>query len=72
MMQNRKLPDGRTPLVALQAQLALLEQAVTRTLQRRPDLVAKGELAKGALGSEASRVLQEFLAARAPGTEDRG
>ena len=44
-----------------------LEQAVARTLQRRPDLVAKGEL-----GSDASRVVKEFLAARAPGSEDRG
>jgi tRNA (guanine37-N1)-methyltransferase len=44
-----------------------LEQAVARTLRRRPDL-----LEKGGLGSEASRVLKEFLAARAPGTEDRG
>jgi tRNA (guanine37-N1)-methyltransferase len=44
-----------------------LEQAVTRTYGRRPDLIARGEL-----GPEASRLLSEFLAARAPGTEDRG
>jgi tRNA (guanine37-N1)-methyltransferase len=44
-----------------------LEQAVARTLKRRPDLIAADEL-----GSEASRVLKEFLAAHAPGTEDRG
>jgi len=44
-----------------------LEQAVTRTYGRRPDLIARGELAP-----EASRLLSEFLAARAPGTEDRG
>jgi tRNA (guanine37-N1)-methyltransferase len=44
-----------------------LEQAVARTLQRRPDLLDQSEL-----GSDASRVLKEFLAARAPGTEDRG
>jgi tRNA (guanine37-N1)-methyltransferase len=44
-----------------------LEQAVTRTFGRRPDLIARGELAP-----EASRLLSEFLAARAPGTEDRG
>ena len=44
-----------------------LEQAVARTLQRRPDLLDKSEL-----GSDASRVLQDFLAAHAPGTEDRG
>ena len=44
-----------------------LEQAVARTLQRRPDLLDQSEL-----GSDASRVLKEFLAARAPGSEDRG
>jgi tRNA (guanine37-N1)-methyltransferase len=44
-----------------------LEQAVARTRQRRPDLVASG-----ALTPEVSRLLSEFLAARAPGTEDRG
>jgi tRNA (guanine37-N1)-methyltransferase len=44
-----------------------LEQAVARTLERRPDLLDKSEL-----GSDASRVLKEFLAARVPGTEDRG
>ena len=44
-----------------------LQQAVARTWERRPDLIARGELA-----SEVSRLLSEFLAARAPGTEDRG
>jgi len=44
-----------------------LEQAVARTQVRRPDL-----LARGALAPEVSRLLSEFLAARAPGTADRG
>jgi tRNA (guanine37-N1)-methyltransferase len=44
-----------------------LEQAVARTWRRRPDLIAGGELAP-----EASRLLNQFLAARAAGTEDRG
>jgi len=44
-----------------------LERAVIRTYGRRPDLIARGGLAP-----EASRLLSEFLAARVPGTEDRG
>jgi tRNA (guanine37-N1)-methyltransferase len=44
-----------------------LTQAVARTWRRRPDLIA----AQG-LGPEASRLLNEFLAARAAGTSDRG
>jgi tRNA (guanine37-N1)-methyltransferase len=44
-----------------------LEQAVGRTWGRRPDLIARHELS-----SEASRLLIEFLAARAAKTEDRG
>jgi tRNA (guanine37-N1)-methyltransferase len=44
-----------------------LAQAVERTWRRRPDLIAGHELAP-----EASRLLNEFLAARAAGTEDRG
>jgi tRNA (guanine37-N1)-methyltransferase len=44
-----------------------LAQAVERTWQRRPDLIA----AQG-LGPEASRLLNEFLAARAAGPYDRG
>jgi tRNA (guanine37-N1)-methyltransferase len=44
-----------------------LAQAVQRTWQRRPELIA-GQ----ALAPEASRLLNEFLAARAAGTEDRG
>jgi tRNA (guanine37-N1)-methyltransferase len=44
-----------------------LEQAVARTLERRPDLLGKSEL-----GSDASSILKDLLAARAPGTEDRG
>jgi len=44
-----------------------LQQAVARTWERRPDLIVRGELAP-----EANRLLSEFLAARAPGTEDRG
>jgi len=42
-----------------------LAQAVTRTWRRRPDLIA----ARG-LSSEASRLLNEFLAARAAGISD--
>jgi len=42
-----------------------LAQAVTRTWRRRPDLIA----ARG-LSSEASRLLNEFLAARAAVSED--
>jgi tRNA (guanine37-N1)-methyltransferase len=44
-----------------------LTQAVARTWRRRPDLIAAQELS-----SEASRLLNEFLAARAVGTPDRG
>jgi tRNA (guanine37-N1)-methyltransferase len=44
-----------------------LTQAVARTWLRRPDLIAAQELS-----SEASRLLNEFLAARAAGTSDRG
>src|SRR6516165_8878585 len=44
-----------------------LEQAVARTWRRRPDLIARRELAP-----EASRLLNELLAAHAAGTEDRG
>ena len=44
-----------------------LAQAVQRTWQRRPDLLVRHGLAP-----EASRLLNEFLAARAAGTEDRG
>ncbi|HUI59910.1 MAG TPA: tRNA (guanosine(37)-N1)-methyltransferase TrmD [Steroidobacteraceae bacterium] len=44
-----------------------LAQAVQRTWQRRPDLLARHGLA-----AEASRLLNEFLAARAARTEDRG
>lgn len=44
-----------------------LEQAVTRTWGRRPDLIARRELAP-----EASRLLNEFLAARAATDTDRG
>ncbi len=43
-----------------------LTQAVARTWRRRPDLIAGH-----ALGSEASGLLNEFLAARAAGTSDR-
>jgi tRNA (guanine37-N1)-methyltransferase len=43
-----------------------LTQSVARTWRRRPDLIA-GQ----ALGSEASGLLNEFLAARAAGTSDR-
>ena len=42
-----------------------LSQAVARTWQRRPDLIAGGELAP-----EASRLLNEFLAARRGTAED--
>src|SRR5262249_50391188 len=41
-----------------------LKQAVARTWRRRPDLIAEGELS-----SEASRLLNEFLAARAAGSD---
>src|SRR3981081_4495650 len=44
-----------------------LKQAVGRTWQRRPGLIAAHQLAP-----EASRLLNEFLTARAVGTEDRG
>jgi tRNA (guanine37-N1)-methyltransferase len=44
-----------------------LEQAVARTWRRRPDLIAGH-----GLPAEASRLLNEFLAARAAGTSDRG
>jgi tRNA (guanine37-N1)-methyltransferase len=44
-----------------------LQQAVARTWRRRPDLIANSGLAP-----EASRLLNEFLAARAAGTSDRG
>jgi tRNA (guanine37-N1)-methyltransferase len=44
-----------------------LAQAVERTWRRRPDLIARGPLEP-----EASRLLNEFLTARAVGTEDRG
>jgi tRNA (guanine37-N1)-methyltransferase len=44
-----------------------LTEAVARTWRRRPDLIAARELS-----SEASRLLNEFLAARAAGTSDRG
>ncbi len=44
-----------------------LTQAVARTWRRRPDLIAGQEL-----GPEASRLLNEFLAANAAGTPDRG
>jgi tRNA (guanine37-N1)-methyltransferase len=44
-----------------------LAQAVERTWQRRPDLIAAHGLAP-----EASRLLNEVLAARAAGTSDRG
>jgi tRNA (guanine37-N1)-methyltransferase len=44
-----------------------LGQAVARTWQRRPDLIAANGLAP-----EASRLLNEFLTARVVGTEDRG
>ncbi len=44
-----------------------LEQAVARTWRRRPDLIARRELAP-----EASRLLNEFLAAQAAADTDRG
>jgi len=44
-----------------------LQQAVSRTWRRRPDLIAGCGLAP-----EASRLLNEFLAAKAAGTSDRG
>jgi tRNA (guanine37-N1)-methyltransferase len=44
-----------------------LAQAIERTWRRRPDLIA----AQG-LAPEASRLLNEFLAARAAGPHDRG
>jgi tRNA (guanine37-N1)-methyltransferase len=44
-----------------------LRQAVARTVERRPDLLANARLAP-----EAQRALDEFLAARAAGREDRG
>ena len=44
-----------------------LAQAVERTWRRRPDLIAAR-----ALEPEASRLLNEFLTARAVGAEDRG
>ncbi len=44
-----------------------LAQAVARTAQRRPDVLANAQLAP-----EARRALNEFLAAGAAGSEDRG
>lgn len=44
-----------------------LEQAVSRTLRRRPDLVNRG-----ALTPEVSRLLNQFLAAKAAESPDRG
>jgi tRNA (guanine37-N1)-methyltransferase len=44
-----------------------LEQAFTRTVERRPELLAKARLAP-----ETRRALDEFLAARAAGDKDRG
>lgn len=44
-----------------------LAQAVARTVQRRPDVLANAQLAP-----EARRALDEFLAARAAGSEHRG
>jgi tRNA (guanine37-N1)-methyltransferase len=44
-----------------------LEQAFTRTVQRRPELLVRAKLAP-----EVRRALDEFLAARAAGDEDRG
>jgi tRNA (guanine37-N1)-methyltransferase len=44
-----------------------LEQAVGRTLRRRPDLVSRGRLEP-----EASRLLNQFLAAQAAESPDRG
>ncbi|HEY0767044.1 MAG TPA: tRNA (guanosine(37)-N1)-methyltransferase TrmD [Steroidobacteraceae bacterium] len=44
-----------------------LAQAVARTVERRPDMLANAQLAP-----EARRALNEFLTARAAGSEDRG
>jgi tRNA (guanine37-N1)-methyltransferase len=44
-----------------------LAQAVARTAERRADLLANAQLS-----GEARRALDEFLAARAAGSEDRG
>ena len=44
-----------------------LAQAVARTVERRPDVLANAQLAP-----EARRALDEFLAARAAGSEHRG
>ena len=44
-----------------------LREAVARTAERRPDLLASAELAP-----EARRAVDELLAARAAGSEDRG
>jgi tRNA (guanine37-N1)-methyltransferase len=44
-----------------------LAQAVARTVERRPDVLANAQLAP-----EARRALNEFLAAGAAGSEDRG
>jgi len=44
-----------------------LAQAIARTAKRRPDMLAKAQLTP-----EARRALDEFLAARAAGSEDRG
>jgi len=44
-----------------------LEQAFTRTVQRRPELLARAKLAQ-----QLRRALDEFLAARAAGETDRG
>jgi tRNA (guanine37-N1)-methyltransferase len=44
-----------------------LAQAFTRTVERRPDLLPQAKLAP-----EVRRALDEFLAARAAGNEDRG
>ena len=44
-----------------------LRNAVARTAERRPDLLSSVHLAP-----EARRALDEFLAARAAGSEDRG
>jgi hypothetical protein len=45
---SHQLPDGRTPLIALQAQLALLEQAVTRMRDAAVSADASELLANGA------------------------
>jgi tRNA (guanine37-N1)-methyltransferase len=44
-----------------------MRQSVARTVERRPELLANAQLP-----SEARRALDEFLAARAAGSEDRG